>query len=91
MLSGELTKALNPIRPENIRVQTKPRAGARRKLWEAKVRAGICYVRVDVSDEYMPSYSSSGDDTSSAGTSADEDEAEDEQLKEAVRVVTPAR
>ena len=47
------------------------------------------YVRVDVSDEYMPSYSSSGDDTASSSASADEDEVEDEadrQLKEAVRV-----
>ena len=84
MLAGRLTEALDLIKPENIKVKSMPRS--KKQLCAALLDVGKRFVRVEVSDQYMPSYSS-GDDASS--TSADEDEEDEEkdwQLKEAVRV-----
>ena len=91
---------LNNIRPDQISVKLKPMAGAtgpqQKRLWRAAVKAGRCYVKVHVSDEYMSSFSSSSNDSSSAsGASLDdedvlEDEA-DQQLREAIKVAVATK
>ena len=102
-LAGALMNAdLKEIRPDQIRVKRKPMAGAagpdQKRLWRAAVKAGRCYVKVHVSDEYMPSYSSSsGDSSSTSGASLDEDDEdvledeEDRQLKEAVKIAVATK